>query len=95
MICQTVKTGMECAFMTPKGCNYNGGSCHQIVEQCEGCQRVLTTDTGKFCATYPNPAIKWRTGFCNFATHVKLENFQQQQIKINPLKASKRATKRK
>ncbi len=95
MICQTLKAGQECAFMTKTGCGFNGGSCYTVVEQCDGCQRVVEFSSGKFCASYPNPAIKWRTGFCNFATHVKAETSAQQQAKINPLKASKRSGKRK
>jgi hypothetical protein len=47
----------------------------------------------KYCSSYPNPSIKWKTNHCNFATHAKIE--VQSQQKINPLKASKRATKRK
>ena len=26
MICQTIKSGIECGFMTKKGCGFNGGS---------------------------------------------------------------------
>ncbi len=95
MICETIKAGMECAFMTPKGCGYNGGKCYPIVEQCEGCQRVVELDSGKYCLSYPNPAIKWKTGYCNFATHVKFETYRQQQEKLNPLKASKRAARKR
>ncbi len=94
MICQTVKAGTDCAFMTKAGCGYNGGTCHQVVEQCEGCQRVVEVPAGRFCASYPNPGIKWKTGHCNFATHVKAP-VTTQQVKINPLKASKRASKAK
>jgi hypothetical protein len=50
--------------------------------------------TGRFCGSYPNPVVKWKAGHCNFATHVKLEAQSQQQAKINPLKASKRISKR-
>lgn len=94
MICATVKAGQECAFMSKVGCGFNGGSCHTIVDQCEGCQRIMDLATGKYCTSYPNPAIKWKTGQCNFATHTK-QDVQAQQAKVNPLKASKRATKRK
>jgi hypothetical protein len=88
-----MKAGTECAFMTKTGCGYSGGTCLQIVEQCEGCQRTVELSTGKFCTSYPNPAIKWRSSACNFATHNKLE--QQSQQKTNPLKASKRNNKKK
>lgn len=95
MICTTVKAGMECAFMTKSGCGYNGGSCYPIVDQCNGCQKVIELSSGKFCGAYPNPSIKWKTNHCNFATHVKWETQAQQQAKLNPLKASKRSTKKK
>ena len=94
MVCETVKVGAECAFMTKAGCGYNGGSCHTVVDQCEGCQRILDLEVGRYCSSYPNPAIKWKTSHCNFATHTK-QDVQAQQAKVNPLKASKRATKRK
>ena len=94
MICATLKAGTECAFMTKTGCGFNGGSCHPVVEQCEGCQKVLALPMGKYCSAYPNPSAKWRTSNCNFSTHIKLET-QSQQQKVNPLKASKRSTKRK
>ncbi|MBW1722050.1 MAG: PxxKW family cysteine-rich protein [Deltaproteobacteria bacterium] len=89
MVCATVKQGMECTFMGKEGCRFNGGSCHTIVEQCEGCQRILDLPTGKFCANFPDPAIKWRFGTCNMATHVKTSKGVKNN-KINPLKASKR-----
>ncbi len=92
MVCQTVKAGMDCAFMTKAGCGYNGGSCHAVVEQCEGCQRIVEVPAGRFCASYPHPANKWKTGQCNFATHVKA-GASSQKAKINPLKASKRSNK--
>ena len=94
MLCATVKAGTDCAFMTKAGCGYNGGSCHQIVDECNGCNRVMGLESGKYCTSYPNPALKWKTGHCNFATHAKLETQSQQQAKVNPLKASKRSGKR-
>ena len=62
MICQTIKSGIECA-------------------------------TGKYCRVYPDPAGKWRTGKCPTATHIKVEVKETTQ-KINPLNASKRASKK-
>ncbi len=93
MICETVKAGAECAFMTRSGCGYNGGFCHPVIEQCSGCQRSTEWPAGVYCSSYPNPAIKWRSSNCNFATHAKSE--QQNQQKVNPLKASKRNNKKK
>jgi hypothetical protein len=95
MVCTTVKEGAECAFMTKAGCGYNGGSCLPVIEQCEGCQRVLELPLGQYCSSYPNPSIKWKTSQCNFATHAKAASQTQPQAKINPLKASKRNIKRK
>ena len=92
MVCATVKAGSDCAFMTKGGCGYNGGTCHPVVEQCDGCQRSVEFPAGKYCNSYPNPSIKWKTSACNFATHAKLEQTNEQ--KVNPLKASKRNNKR-
>lgn len=64
-----------------------------IVESCQGCDRVQTAEDATYCKSYPNPAAKWRLGVCNFATHVKSE--VKAGTKINPLKASKRANKKK
>ena len=93
MICQTVKKGIECVFMTKKGCGFNGGSCHVIVEQCNGCGKVIDCETGKYCRVYPDPAAKWRAGKCPTATHLKMDVKETAQ-KVNPLKASKRANKK-
>jgi hypothetical protein len=94
MRCTSIKEGMECAFMTAKGCAYKGGICHQIVEQCSGCNRQLQVGSGWYCATCPEPALKWRTGICNLATHVSAAApASETKQKINPLKASKRASK--
>lgn len=93
MICETVKKGVECAFMTKKGCGYPGGHCNPVIDKCEGCAKAVQYETGIFCVIYPDPASKWRTGKCPAATHLKTETKESQQ-KINPLKASKRANKK-
>ena len=90
MVCSTVKEGIECAFMGKTGCKFNGGSCHPIVEQCEGCQKILDVPTGKYCMIFPDPAIKWRLGTCSMATHVTASKDTKANGKLNPLKASKR-----
>jgi hypothetical protein len=64
-----------------------------IVESCQGCERVASLDDAVYCKSYPNPAAKWRLGVCNFATHVKSQT--KAAVKVNPLKASKRANKKK
>ena len=89
MICQTAKQGTECFFMSKKGCNFNGGTCYTIVENCEGCDRIKEYPTGKYCSSYPQPEKKWQYGRCNFATHIA-EQIQQEGKKLNALKASKR-----
>ncbi|MFC1489366.1 PxxKW family cysteine-rich protein [Thermodesulfobacteriota bacterium] len=89
MVCTTVKNGMECPFMTAKGCSYNGGICHEIVEQCNGCNRSTKMSAGWYCAACPDPALKWKNGDCNIASHV-ITASAAPTAKINPLKASKR-----
>lgn len=90
MQCQTVLPGTECTFMGKDGCVFTEGSCQVIVENCEGCERVVETKIGKVCGSYPAPEKKWTGGLCNFATHVKAE-IKTDDAKINPLKASKKA----
>ena len=89
MNCTTIKEGMECPFMTAKGCSYNDGICHQVVEQCQGCNRGSEFSSGWFCTACPEPAAKWKNGNCNFASHVSTAT-NSAKAKINPLKASKR-----
>lgn len=93
MICTTVKAGFECAFMTKNGCGFVEGSCHAIVDQCEGCGKVFEHESAKYCKVYPAPESKWFNGRCPTSTHIKLDLKEAQ--KINPLKASKRASKKK
>jgi len=92
MHCTTIKEGMECPFMTAKGCSYNDGICHQIVEQCQGCNRGSEFSSGWFCTACPEPATKWKNGNCNMASHVSTKATAA-KTKINPLKASKRGSR--
>ena len=92
MKCTTVREGMECAFMTAQGCGYKGGVCHEIIEQCKGCNRTVEVTSGWYCAACPQPDAKWKVGNCNLATHVSSSMAENAQ-KINPLKASKRSRK--
>ena len=71
----------------------NGVECHPIVEKCVGCERTMEQDGVKYCKSYPMPERKWAQKVCNFATHVKLEIDKGGKVKINPLKASKRAAR--
>jgi len=90
MICTTIKEGMECPFMSTDGCSYNGGICHQITEQCQGCNRGSEYSSGWYCTACPEPEMKWKNGNCNLASHVSSASVGS-KTKINPLKASKRA----
>ena len=90
MVCQTVKEGTECIFMGKNGCNYNGGQCHPIVDQCQGCDRAVEYAAGFYCNSYSEPRLKWLSGTCNLATHVKKTLNSNEAKKLNPLKASKR-----
>jgi len=73
---------------------YAERSFQPIIEQCEGCDRIIEENSTRFCRTYLNPAAKWRLGLCNFATHAKPE-LKLVKVRVNPLKASKRASRRK
>ena len=73
---------------------YTEGPFEPIVEKCEGCERIIDVGSNKYCKTYIHPAAKWRIGICNFATHAKPE-LTLVTVRINPLKASKRASRRK
>ena len=90
MVCSTLRQGFECIFMNKKGCQFNGGSCYPIIDQCDGCQRVVEYPTGKYCMSFLDPAVKWKNGVCNMATHIQI-NTKKGNNKINPLKASKRS----
>jgi len=92
MICTTVKKDVECALMTTNGCSYNGGLCHETVDQCNDCNRKAEYGTAWYCASCPEPALKWRNGNCNLATHVSSVVTKKKGY-INPLKASKRAAR--
>jgi len=89
MVCKTVREGKECPFMTPNGCSYNGGICHEIVQECNGCTRSVQLSSGWYCTACPDPSLKWKNGNCNLATHVA-KSAGTAKAKLNPLKASKR-----
>ncbi|MFO8032872.1 MAG: PxxKW family cysteine-rich protein [Desulfohalobiaceae bacterium] len=83
------------AQQTPEGVFLNGFKLEPVVEQCQGCERIKEFAGAQYCTSYPKPAAKWRHGACNFATHIKASVDKQGQVKVNPLKASKRAARRK
>ncbi|MDD5171263.1 MAG: PxxKW family cysteine-rich protein [Syntrophales bacterium] len=80
--------------MTKKGCGFIGGQCKAILDKCEGCARIIEWEGGKYCKMYADPGSRWILGNCPSATHVKMEIKETTQ-KINPLKASKRASRAK
>jgi len=84
---------LEGAVMTDAGLSYKGVIMEPIAEKCEGCERVVPFEDNKFCPTYAQPSRKWLTGVCNFATHVRAEVDKAGKVKVNPLKASKRAAR--
>ncbi len=89
MFCATIRKGIDCPFMEANGCSYNGGICHEIIEKCCGCSRSKEYSSGWYCAACPDPSLKWKNGKCNLATNVAAES-KENNLKINPLKASKR-----
>lgn len=70
---------------------YSARSFQPVIDQCDGCERIVEEQDSKYCTTYINPASKWRLGICNFATHAKPE-IKVVKVRINPLKAAKRAS---
>lgn len=81
------------AEKTAEGVTLNGVLLSPIVENCDGCERIKEFEGERFCASYPQPDKKWKLGACNFATHVKATLDAGGKVKINPLKASKRAAR--
>ena len=94
MQCQTVLPGTECTFWSKQGCVFTENSCQVILDECEGCDRVVESTIGKVCSVAPSPGAKWAKGLCNMATHRKVE-IQSVETKVNPLKASKKASAKK
>jgi hypothetical protein len=92
MICTTIKKGHDCTLMTANGCSYNGGFCHEIVDECKDCNRSAKFQTAWYCTACPEPGLKWKNGICNLATHVS-SIVKSEQGHINPLKASKRGSR--
>lgn len=65
-----------------------------VIEQCDGCDRIIEENDRKICKTYLNPEAKWRLGMCNFASHAKPE-IKVVTVRVNPLKASKRMSRKR
>ncbi len=73
---------------------FSDGKFQPIIDKCEGCERIVEESGSKYCQTYLYPEAKWRLGICNFATHQKPE-IKVAKVRVNPLKAAKRASKSK
>ncbi|AGW14480.1 PxxKW family cysteine-rich protein [Megalodesulfovibrio gigas] len=86
-------TALSNAIKTDEGVFLNGVLMEPIIDKCEGCERSKAVEGVSICISYPLPASKWRLGACNFATHVKATVDKSGKVKINPLKASKRAAR--
>ena len=78
-------------MQTNEAKSYSAGSFQQVIDKCDGCDRIVEENSTNYCKTYVNPAAKWRLGICNFATHAKPE-IKVVKVRINPLKAAKRAS---
>ena len=74
--------------------NYAEGRFQPIIDKCNGCGRIVEQEGVEYCKSYLYPSAKWKLGLCNFATHAKPE-INVVKVRINPLKAAKRASKRK
>lgn len=68
--------------------------CVPIVEQCTGCDRTRKLPADKtilYCKTYIRPDLAWIRNGCPMATNITKQ--KREEVKINPLKASKKAKK--
>jgi len=77
-----------------RACNFDQFAEDRVkdfIEACEGCQKAAEYPTGKYCTVSPDPAAKWSMGACNMATHIQA-SAKKDAAKVNPLKASKRAS---
>jgi hypothetical protein len=84
---------VDLAEKTNEGLKYNGFILQPVVEKCDGCERKVPRDGTEYCTSYPYPSAKWSHGVCNFATHVRASLDKEGNVKVNPLKASKRAAR--
>jgi len=56
-----------------------------IIEKCLGCKEI---EDGGICRIYNIPSALWRRGACPRATN--LEKTVKPDVKLNPIKASRR-----
>lgn len=90
---KAVTNVFEGAVKTDEGLKFKGLLLQPVIDKCEGCERAAEFEGEKFCPSYAIPAKKWTRGVCNFATHVRAQVDSAGKVKINPLKASKRAAR--
>ncbi|MBU1140866.1 MAG: PxxKW family cysteine-rich protein [Proteobacteria bacterium] len=74
--------------------SYGERNFQPVIEKCAGCERIVDEAGAQFCQSYLKPEAKWRLGICNFATHAK-PDITVATIRVNPLKAAKRASAKK
>ena len=74
--------------------NFKERNFKPVIDKCDGCERIVEEGGDKYCQSYLKPEAKWKLGICNFATHAKPE-ITITKVRVNPLKAAKRASKSK
>lgn len=58
-----------------------------------GCRKMIVAIEGEpVCLVFPSPDAKWRTGTCPMATNLVVPE-KKEAKKLNPIKASKKASK--
>lgn len=87
------KNYFDGAVVAEGGINFKGNLMQPITEKCDGCERAIAFEGATYCPSYAQPERKWAHGVCNFATHVRAEKASDGKVKVNPLKASKRAAR--
>ncbi len=60
-----------------------------VVEQCSGCDRILSE--ANTCSAFAFPDTNWRLGACSMATHIKSESAKAaEKIRVGQQKQKKR-----
>ncbi len=90
---KNVNVQFEGAVKTDEGLSHKGTIFEPVVEKCEGCERAVSFEGASYCPSYAQPERKWAKGVCNFATHARAGIDKSGKVKVNPLKASKRAAR--
>ncbi len=67
--------------------------CYPIIEKCEGCSHAAVEGEASYCDTYAKPDFQWKNGNCIASTHIEHHIVSAAEQKVNPLKASKRASR--